>query len=218
MTDLITYRVLDPSLDSKIFFEIMMHFEEYETNVSNRPYSNNDIEKKVSLYIDAFTETNRNKFIVVGEFNNGQLISIATGYTYQLLWKSENNFATHWVLGLVYSKKKNNVAPTEKIHMLTDVLAKEFEKLQFCSFYMITKLPNMLSYDTWQEYLETLHDKNYQQNRYFAYLDRIIDSQEKIDSCRITSLKDILPKVYKKKLAVWQYLLKPECKSESFLK
>lgn len=218
MTDLITYRVLDPSSDSEIFSEIMTHFKEYEINTPNRPYDKNDIEKKVSKYINSFTESNKNKFIVVGEFNDRQLISIAVGYTYQFLWESKNNFATHWVLGLVYSKKKINIAPTEKINMLTDVLAKEFEKLQFCSFFMITKLPNMLSYDTWQEYLETLHDKNYQQNRYFAYLDRIIDSQEKIDSCRITSLKDILPKVYKKKLAVWQYLLKPECKSQSFLK
>jgi hypothetical protein len=218
MTDSITYRVLDPSLDSKIFFEIMMHFEEYEINTPHRPYGKDDIEKKVSAYIHAFTKANQNKFIVVGEFNNGQLISISVGYTYQLLWGSKNNFATHWVLGLIYSKKKSNIAPTEKIHMLTDILAKEFEKLQFCSFYMITKLPNMLSYDTWQKYSETLHEKNYQQNRYFAYLDRIIDSQEKIDCCKITSLKDILPRVYKKKLAVWQYLLKPEFKSESFLK
>jgi hypothetical protein len=216
MTNLITYRTLDPSLDLKIFSQIITHFKEYEVNTPNRLYSKEDIEKKVFVYINAFTEINRDKFIVVGEFNDGQLTSIGVGYTYQFLLKSKNNFATHWVLGLIYSKKKSNISPVKKIHMLTDVLAKEFEKLQFCSFYMITKLPNMLSYDTWQEYLETLHKKNYQEDRYFSYLDRIIDSQEKIDSCRITSLKDILPKVYKKKLAVWQYLLKPECKSESF--
>jgi len=213
-----TYRVLDPSFDSEIFSEIMIHFKEYEINTPNRPYNKDDIEKKVSVYIDAFTEINRNKFIVVGEFNEGQLTSIGVGYTYQFLWKSKNNSATHWVLGLIYSKKKNNISPTEKINMLTDVLAREFEKLQFCSFYMITKLPKMLTYDTWQEYLETLHDKNYKQDRYFCYLDRIIDSQEKIDSCSFTSLKDILPKVYKKNLVIWQYLLKPEHKSESFLK
>lgn len=214
----VTYRVLNPASDFQIFFEIMSHFRDYEVNTPYRPYSNIDIEKKFLVYLESFTDLNRDRFIVVGEFKEDQLTSIGVGYTYQFLWKSKHNPMTQWVLGLVYSKEKNNIAPTEKINMLTDVLAREFEKLEFCSFYMITKLPKMLSYNTWPEYLEKLHDKNYKQDRYFCYLDRIIDSQEKIDSCRFSSLKDIMPKVYKKKLAVWQYLLRPECKAESFLK
>ena len=213
MTDLITYRVLDPSIDSKIFFEIMMHFKEYETNTPNRPYDKHDIEKKVSSYIKSFNETNRNKFIVIGGFNNEELVGISVGYTYQHLWNTKNNFATHWVLGLMYFKKKGNAIPTDRVDMLISPLTIEFEKLQFCSFYTVSKLPNSLSYSTCQKYLETIHSKNYKETRYFAYLDRIIDSQEKIDSCKITCLKDILPRVYRKKLAVWQYLLKPEYKS-----
>lgn len=217
MTDLITYRVLDPSIDSKIFFEIMMHFKEYEINTPNRPYDKNDIEKKTLSYLKSFTPANKDKFIVIGIFNDKELIAISVGYTYQLLWNTKNNFSTHWVLGLMYYKNKNNIIPTEKIDMLIGPLTLEFEKLQFCSFYTVTKLPNTLSYDTCQKYLETTHSKNYKETRYFAYLDRIIDSQEKIDSCRITSLRDILPRVYKKKLAIWQYLLKPEYKSQGFL-
>jgi hypothetical protein len=211
-----TYRVLRPSSDSKIFFEIMMDFKEYELNTPNRPYNKDDIEKKVSIYIDAFNEANLDKFIVVGEFKNDELVSIGVGYTYQFLWKSKHNALAHWVLGLVYSKEKKITIPTEKINTLSGLLSKEFEKLQFCSFYMITKSPKSLSYNNCSAYLENIINKTYKQDRYFCYLDRIIDSQEKIDNCRITSLTDILPKIYKKKMVIWQWFLKPEFKNENF--
>lgn len=178
----IQYRILSPQTDVELLQKILTDFINDEIQYGSPVYPLDAMKFLKNRCIENFVDSKNkhpNDYIVVGAFEDNEIVGVAIGQKIHHLWKMQHVILPTWILVLTYLKDRKNSSPKNRLHELISPIITSMENDGFYSWYKVSKFRGTEDLDA---YISNVYSKIINAERYTVTVEAIVGNQEQRDS------------------------------------